>query len=71
MTTNWKLIPKDKWGLFEATDEFCNDLPCVVYDEEWEQYEVVNKDGLDDWTHDLSKQQYKWYLPFPEKGGEE
>lgn len=76
MKTQWKLIPKDKWGLFEAEDEeFYNDLPCVVYneDEEYPCYEIIDKNNYGDWTHHLSKQQYKWYLPFPEKkkGGKE
>ena len=67
----WKKIPKDKYGLFEVTEEFYNELPVVVYDEYDDSYEVIEQENYTDWQHDLSKQKYQYYLPIPKKGGEE
>lgn len=65
MKAEWKLIPKDKCGLFDEKQHLYEQLPIVVASIEEGLYpvlEYIDKDNWLDACSDLSKERYKYYI---------
>lgn len=61
----WIEIQRDKDGFIaeQSKEDMYNNLPLIIWDSKYKEFEAICEGNWCDWLHDLEKPRYSHYMP--------
>ena len=61
----WVEIQRDEDGFIaeQSKEDMYNNLPLIIWDRKYKEFETICEGNWHDWLHDLEKPRYSHYMP--------